>query len=278
MKETRRVRGSRLPRTFRACASRAPALEGRLRSARERSGQALEARPRGRRPLARLPGPRALRRAAAARREGTSARAVRRVGPRPPLVARPDGAHVAPARRADDARLARLVRDVEPGRRLAAADDRPEQPLPRARPRLVPRAAEPRHRGSGDARLAQRQRQLEVLAERELRPRDDGALHARRRPRLHRGRRAPERARADRLPQRLEAQRRPDELPLRPEVPRHRNEDDLQEPRRVHVEGLVPPLRHASGSSVVLRAEALELLRADGARQRDGGRASSSCT
>ena len=54
-------------------------------------------------------------------------------------------------------------------------------------------------------RLAERQRQLEVLAERELRPRDDGALHARRRPRLHRDRRAPERARAHRLPQRLEA-------------------------------------------------------------------------
>ena len=49
----------------------------------------------------------------AARLEGPPARAGRRVGPRPLLVARPDGAHVAPARRAHDARLARLVRDLE---------------------------------------------------------------------------------------------------------------------------------------------------------------------
>ena len=44
---------------------------------------------------------------------------LRRVGPRPLLVARPDGAHVASARRAHDARLARLVRDLERRRRRA---------------------------------------------------------------------------------------------------------------------------------------------------------------
>src|SRR5581483_2281613 len=104
-------------------------------------------------------------------------------GARPPVVARPDGAHVPPARRAHGARLARLVRDLEPGRRLAAADAEPEPALSRARPRLVPRAAARRDAGPGDAPLAERQRQLQVLAERELRARDDGALHARRRAR-----------------------------------------------------------------------------------------------
>jgi hypothetical protein len=41
----------------------------------------------------------------------------RRLGPRPPLVARPHGALRPAARRADDARLARLVRDLERRRR-----------------------------------------------------------------------------------------------------------------------------------------------------------------
>ena len=73
------------------------------------------------------------------------------------------------------------------------------------RPRLVPRAAARRDEGPGDAALAERQRQLEGLAERELRARDDGALHARRRPRLHRRRRPPAGARAHRLPERAGA-------------------------------------------------------------------------
>ena len=78
-----------------------------------RGGGAREARSRRRRPLAPEPRRRAARRAEAARLEGPPARAGRCVGPRPLLVARQDGAHVAPARRADDARLARLVRDLE---------------------------------------------------------------------------------------------------------------------------------------------------------------------
>ena len=45
--------------------------------------------------------------------EGGAARAARRLGPRPPVVAGPDGPHAGAAGRADDARLARLVRDVE---------------------------------------------------------------------------------------------------------------------------------------------------------------------
>src|SRR6185312_13666348 len=202
------------------------------------------------------------------RREGPPARPVRRLGPRPRLVARPHGANLATARRADDVALARLVRDLEQRRRLAAPDAEPEPPFPRARARLVPRVAARRDAGPGDAPLAQRQRQLEGPPERELRARDDGALHARRRPRLHRERRAPAGAGADRLPQQLEPEHRPGELPLRPAVPRHGPEDDLSPPRPVHVEGLVPPLRDASGSRLVLRPEALELLRGRSARPR----------
>ena len=68
------------------------------------------------------------------------------------------------------------------------------------RARLVPEAAARRDQGPGDAALAQRHREREGLAERELRPRDDGALHARRGPRrLHRARRARAGAFADRL-------------------------------------------------------------------------------
>ena len=53
--------------------------------------------------------------------------------------------------------------------------------------------------------------------ERELRPRADGAVHARRRPRrVHRDRRPRARPRADRLARRLDATGRLDELPLRP--------------------------------------------------------------
>ena len=59
-----------------------------------------------------------------------------------------------------------------------------------------------------------------MVAERELRPRADGAVHARRRQRLHRARRARAGARADRLRQRLEARRRHRQLPLRRQAPR----------------------------------------------------------
>ena len=46
--------------------------------------------------------------------------------------------------------------------------------------------------------------------------RDDGALHARRRPWLHRERRPAAGARAHRLPERLEPEQRAGQLPLRP--------------------------------------------------------------
>src|SRR5204863_2641750 len=151
----------------------------------------------------------------------------RRVGTRPPRRAGPECPPVEPPRRADDARLARLVRHVERRRRLAAVDAATEQALSRARARLVRTALPRRDEGPGDAALAERERQLEVVAERELRARDDGALLARRRPRVHRAGRSPAGARAHGLAQRLARQRRPDELPLRRELPRRRREAHL---------------------------------------------------
>ena len=132
--------------------------------------------------------------------------------------------------------LARLVRDVERRRRLTAADARPERVVPRARPRLVPRPAARRDEGSGDAALAERQRQLALVAERELRAGDDGALHPRCRTRLQRVRRPRAGARIDRLPQRLEGRRGQRQLPLRPPRPRRGREDDLPPARGVHLE------------------------------------------
>ena len=229
-----------------------------------RGGEALEARPRRRRHVADAARPRrAARRPGAARRQGQAARAERRLRPRPPLVARPDGAHDRAARRADDARLARLVRDLEPGRRLAEADARPEPALPHERARLVRRPADRRDPGPGDARLAERQPERQEPPERELRARDDGALHARREPRrLHRDRRARAGARADRLA-RLGQQGRDHAVHLRPDVARPGHEDDLRPERQLRLAGRLPPLPEPPAAPVVLRLEALELLRPD---------------
>ena len=93
--------------------------------------RARRARPAGRGRLARQPRPGGARRAAAARRQGAAARSRQRLGRRPLLVARPDGADLAAARRAHDAHLALVVRDLERGGRLAAADAEAERALPR---------------------------------------------------------------------------------------------------------------------------------------------------
>ena len=185
------------------------------------------------------------------------------------MVARPDGPHEPPARRADDARLARLVRDLR-GREQRAPDDPPEQPLSKARPRLVPDPADRRDLRSGDAALALGHGEHEGLAERELRPRADGAVHHRRRPRrLHRARRPRAGPRADGLAQRLEREPRADPLPLRQAPARPRREADLRQARPLRLARLVPALRPAPPSPVVLRYEALELLRADPAARGD---------
>ncbi len=178
------------------------ALASRVRSRPRRGAQA---RPQGleaRRPLAHpAEGEGEAARAEAARRARPAAGARRRLGARPALVARPHGPQRPAAGRADDARLARLVRDRR--RRQGGAQHPPEQDVPAQRAWLLPDVARRRHQGPGDAALALRRRQPQVGAERELRQGDDGAVHARRRQRLHRDRRARAGAGADRLARRL---------------------------------------------------------------------------
>src|SRR3989440_776793 len=168
---------ARVPRSVRQAAGRAAALARRFRPPPGRGRAAREARPPPRHPLADAPGPRAPQGPEASRRQRPPARAGRRLGPRPALVARPDDPNAPAARRAHGPRLARLVRDLPRGRRLGPPDAETERALPEAGPRVVP---EPRHRGHarpGDAALALGHRQLEGLAERKLRARADGALH-----------------------------------------------------------------------------------------------------
>ncbi len=106
-----------------------------------RRGQAEEARQEGaergrsRADRARTP---ALRRSPPQRREGPAAGAARCLGPRPSVVARPHGARQPAADGADDARLARLVRHLERGRRLAEPDAPAERALPPLLARLLP--------------------------------------------------------------------------------------------------------------------------------------------
>ena len=59
---------------------------------------------------------------------------------------------------------------------------------------------------------------------------------------------------------------RPGPLPLRPEAPRHRLEAHLRQARPLRLARLVPPLRPPPAAPVVLRHEALELLRPDAAQ------------
>ena len=89
--------------------------------------------------------------------------------------------------------------------------------------RLLPRPLQGGDDRPGDAAVAERRRKPQGRAERELRPRDDGAVHPRRRPRrLHRGRHPRTGAGADRLAQRLVGRTRRPQLPLRPQTPRRR--------------------------------------------------------
>ncbi len=153
-----------------------------------------------------------------------------------------------------------------------------ERPLPGPGVRLVQRSARRGHPGSGDADLAERQPEREGAPERELRARDDGALHARRRPgRLHRDRRARERAGAHRLDrQREQGDHR--QLRLQREPARLGLEDDLRPHGHLHLDGLVQPLRQPSAAFLVLRREALELLHPHAARRGHAQRLSRRCT
>ncbi len=189
-------------------------------------------------------------------------------------MARPDGAHVAASRRADDARLARLVRDLEQRGQLAAADARPEPPPSQPRARIVREAAARRHARPGDAALAERHRQPQRRAERELRPRDDGALHARRRHRcLHRGRRSPAGAIAHRLAGPVEQERRSRRLPLRSGRARRRGQDRVPKEGQLQLAGRLHAVPREPAPRVVLRHQALVVFRPDPAEQGDTRRA-----
>ena len=196
-------------------AGRAPAVARRLRARARPGRRAREARAARRRQVADAPGVDAARRAERRTTARAAARAARRLGPRPPVVAGPDGPHAGAARRADDARLARLVRDLEVGR-PAEADAAPERAAAPPRARQLRGARARHHARPGDAAVAQRHVEQPLGRQRELRARAAGAVLPRRRPRLQRARRAPARPGADRLPQRLDG-RRPDPLPLRQE-------------------------------------------------------------
>ncbi len=97
---------------------------------------------------------------------------------RRPLGPGSHGPLPGPGAGADGAHLARLVRDRR--RLVAEALDQAVEALPQARPRQLPRAGPRGHDRPRDARLALGHRQPQGLAERELRTRAHGALHARR--------------------------------------------------------------------------------------------------
>ena len=196
----------------------------RVRAETGRGEEAGLARARGRRPPAYASAEAAPDRPPAGRRRRTQARARGRLRPRPPLVARPDGAHEPAPRRADDPRLARLVRDVEQRRRRDEPDAPAEPPAAPVRARELPQPPARRDEGPGDAALALGRLQLEGLAERELRAGAHGALHARRGERLRRAGRARAGSGADGIPLRVAPRAGLRRLPLRPGAsrPRHR--------------------------------------------------------
>ena len=143
-----------------------------------------------------------------------------------------------------------------------------------------PGAADGGHARPRDAALALGRRQREGLAERELRARADGALHARRGPRrLHRARRARAGAGADRLPLHVEQQRSARSR-FRFDPKRHDTGDEahLRQARPLRLARLVPPLRPPPAAPVVLRDQALELLRAGAAERRRRSARSSGST
>ena len=95
-------------------------------------------------------------------------------------------------------------------------------------------------------------------AERELRARADGAVHAR--PRLHRARHPRGRARAHRLPRRLARRRQRAHL-LRPRVPRRRAQAHLRQARPLRLARRARPVRAPPRPRAVPGRQALGLLR-----------------
>ena len=275
-----RLRRPRLPGPLRPRAGRAAAVAGRLRPAPGRGGEARARRACGgavqsltRPPKERLTGP------APQDERRAPAGAGGRLGPRPPLVARPHGALEPAAGRAHDARLARLVRDLQRRRRLAAPDAAPERALPQARRSARSRtcccASRATRRCWSGCRASENTKDA---PERELRARADGAVHARRRPRLHRARRARAGARADRVPGRLGRRRRAAQLPLRPRAPRRGRQAGPRQAGPLRLARLLPAV---PASTAATRRSSSRSCGRTSSRSRPGARRgsrSSACT
>ena len=244
----------------------------RLRPAARPGRAARRAGPRGRRHVLHPPD-----RPGAARRPGADERREpdqRRHGRgRVRVLARPHGPLPPPARRAPGARLPRLVGHPPRRREHERGDAQPDEHLPRARPRQLPRHDPRRDHGPGDAAVPQRVPEPPRRRQRELRPRADGAVHARRGPRRVHGERRPRaRTRAHRLARRL--QQRLDELALGRGRPLGlQDEDGVRQVRPLHLAGRLRAGPEPPAARVVLRPQALELLRPDPAERRHRGRA-----
>ena len=266
----RRRLAALLPRSLRRGAGGAPALARRLRPAARRGEGGRGARAPRRGPVADQARERRAGGAATETRERQADRPLRRLGQRRAVVARPDGALARAAARADDAQLAQLVCDQQRGRRLAAADDQPEPHAAAAVPRDLPADADRDDDRPGDADLPLAVRQHQGGAERELRARDAGALHARGRRRLHRGGRPRARPRTHRLDQHLEpGDRGTAGLPLRPDAARRRHQGHLRQARALRLARQPAAHARAPRPSALLRDEAVVLLLPGGAA---GGR------
>ena len=183
----------------------------------------------------------------------------------------------APTDRADDARLARLVRDLEPGRRLAAADAEPERALPRpTRSARSPTCCIGVTQDPAMLVWLNGNQNVKQKPNENYGARDDGAVHARREPRrVHRDRRPRAGPRAHRLEAARSRTSSRSRVRLRRDAARRRLEDDLRPDRQLRPGRtratlcLEPP-----AAPVVLRHEALELLRPDAARRGHAARRS----
>ena len=117
-----------------------------------------------------------------AQRRRQPARPAQPLGARLPVVARPHGAQPKPAAGADDAEPARPVRDLQRRRRQHPPHAAPEPAAALPRARQLRRPAAEDHGRPGHAAVAERRRVGQVGAERELRPRGDGAVLPGQRP------------------------------------------------------------------------------------------------
>ena len=140
------------------------------------------------------------------------------------------------------------------------------EPVPRTGAGQLPRTVPGGDHQPGDADLPGRHLQQPLGTERELRARDDGAVLTRRRPRrLHRGRRQGDGPLADRVDGRMDRKQRAAELPLRRRTPRQGVKTVFGQSGNFNYADAVSLCVSPSVAPVVLRQQAVELLRAGAA-------------